>query len=78
MPASAHVTIDTLGPVEQGSFAKLGFSVPNERDDAGTVTIRAQMPQDHPIAFVSVQPKSVGKSRRRGARWTSRSRPRAG
>ena len=30
-PASAHVTIDTLGPVSQGSFAKIGFSVPNER-----------------------------------------------
>jgi uncharacterized protein len=58
MPASAHVTIDTFGPVEQGSFAKLGFSVPNERDDAGTVMIRVQMPQDHPIAFVSVQPKA--------------------
>jgi uncharacterized protein YcnI len=58
MPASAHVTIDTFGPVEQGSFAKLGFSVPNERDDAGTVAIRVQLPQDHPIAFVSVQPKA--------------------
>jgi uncharacterized protein YcnI len=57
IPASAHVTIDTFGPVEQGSFAKLGFSVPNERDDAGTVMLRVQMPQDHPIAFVSVQPK---------------------
>ena len=57
MSASAHVTIDTFGPVEQGSFSKLGFSVPNERDDAGTVTISVQMPQDRPIAFVSVQPK---------------------
>jgi uncharacterized protein YcnI len=57
MPASAHVTIDTFGPVEQGSFAKLGFSVPNERDDAGTVSLSVQMPQDYPIAFVSVQPK---------------------
>jgi uncharacterized protein YcnI len=33
--ASAHVTINTLGPVTNGSFAKLGFSVPNERDDEG-------------------------------------------
>ena len=55
--ASAHVTIDTLGTVEQGSFAKLGFSVPNERDDAGTVSIKVQMPRDHPLVFVSVQPK---------------------
>ena len=54
--ASAHVTINTLGPVTQGSFAKVGFSVPNERDDAGTVELRVQLPQDHPLAFVSVQP----------------------
>jgi len=56
--ATAHVTIDTLGPVEQGSFAKLGFSVPNERGDAGTVQIAVKMPQDHPLTFVSVQPKA--------------------
>ena len=54
--ASAHVTIDTLGPVTQGSFAKIGFSVPNERDDAGTVELSVQLPQEHPLAFVSVQP----------------------
>ena len=54
--ASAHVTIDTLGPVAQGSFAKLGFSVPNERDDAGTVELSVQLPADHPLAYVSVQP----------------------
>ena len=53
---SAHVTIDTLGPVTQGSFAKIGFSVPNERDDAGTVELSVQFPEDHPVAFVSVQP----------------------
>jgi uncharacterized protein YcnI len=57
VPASAHVTIDTLGVVEQGEFGKLGFSVPNERDDAGTVGLRVQMPQDEPIAYVSVQAK---------------------
>ena len=55
-PASAHVTINTLGPVTQGSFAKVGFSVPNERDDAGTVEVSVQLPEDHPLAFVSVQP----------------------
>ena len=54
--ASAHVTINTLGPVAQGSFAKLGFSVPNERDDAGTVKLSVQLPADHPLAYVSVQP----------------------
>ncbi len=54
--ASAHVTITTYGTVAQGSFAKIGFSVPNERDDAGTVELSVQMPQDHPLAHVSVQP----------------------
>jgi periplasmic copper chaperone A len=54
--ASAHVTIDTLGPVTQASFAKIGFSVPNERDAAGTVKLSVQLPQDQPLAFVSVQP----------------------
>ena len=53
--ASAHVTINTLGVVTQGSFSKFGFSVPNERDDAGTVKLKVQFPQDHPLAFVSVQ-----------------------
>jgi len=54
--ASAHISITTYGPVVQGSFTKLGFSVPNERDDAGTVQLRVQLPQDHPLAFVSVEP----------------------
>ena len=56
--ASAHVTITTYGPVTQGSFTKLGFSVPNERDDAGTVKLSVQLPEDHPLPFVSVQPLS--------------------
>ena len=54
--ASAHVTINTLGVVTQGSFAKIGFSVPNERGDAGTVKLKVQFPQDHALAYVSVQP----------------------
>lgn len=54
--ASAHVTITTYGTVAQGSFAKIGFSVPNERDDTGTVKLSVQLPTDHPLAFVSVQP----------------------
>jgi uncharacterized protein YcnI len=56
--AQAHVTIDTLGTAEQGGFAKFAFSVPNERDDASTVKLEVQLPQDHPLAFVSVQPKA--------------------
>lgn len=54
--ASAHVTITTYGTVAQGSYAKIGFSVPNERGDAGTVKLKVQLPQDHPLASVSVQP----------------------
>lgn len=54
--ASAHVTIDTLGVVTQGSYGKFALSVPNERDDAGTVKLKVQFPKDHPLASVSVQP----------------------
>jgi uncharacterized protein YcnI len=56
-PVSAHVSIVSNGEVQQGGFGTLGFNVPNERDDAGTVTVEVQMPADHPIPFVSVQPK---------------------
>jgi uncharacterized protein YcnI len=56
-PASAHVSIVTYGEVEQGGFGTIGFNVPNERDDAGTVALEVQMPADQPIPFVSVQPK---------------------
>lgn len=54
----AHVSINTLGEVEQGSFSKIGFSVPNERDDSGTVSVKVQMPPDSPMPFISVQPKA--------------------
>jgi uncharacterized protein YcnI len=53
--ASAHVTIPDPGV--QGGFSIVTFSVPNERDDAGTVTLEVQLPQDNPLGFVSVQPK---------------------
>src|SRR5262245_8687048 len=55
--ASAHVTIDPLGSATQGDFAKIVFSVPNERDDASTVKLSVQMPQDTPLLFVSTAPK---------------------
>jgi len=55
--ASAHVTIITYGDVEGGGFATIGFNVPNERDDAATVEVAVQMPPDHPLTSVSVQPK---------------------
>lgn len=55
VPASAHVTIP--GTAEQGGFGIVTFSVPNERDDSGTVSLEVQLPQDVPLAFVSLQPK---------------------
>ena len=57
-PASAHISIVSYGDVQQGGFGTIGFNVPNERDDAGTVGLEVQMPADHPIPFVSVQPKT--------------------
>ena len=53
--ASAHVTIPDPG--EKGGFSIVTFSVPNERPDAGTTTVEVQLPPDHPLPFVSVQPK---------------------
>ena len=55
--ASAHVTIITYGAVEAGGFATIGFNVPNERDDSGTVALAVQMPPDHPFTSVRTQPK---------------------
>ena len=55
LPADAHVSI--LDPGEKGGFSIVTFSVPTERDDAGTVKVEVQLPQDHPLPFVSIQPK---------------------
>jgi uncharacterized protein YcnI len=54
--AAAHVTV-TPGEATRGGFATLGFQVPNERDDAGTVRLEVAFPEDHPLAFVSVRPQ---------------------
>jgi uncharacterized protein YcnI len=53
--ASAHVTANPR-TAEQGSFTKVSFRVPNERDDAGTTKLVIEMPSEHPIAHVSVRP----------------------
>ena len=55
MPADAHIRIREPG--EKGGFSIVTFSVPTERDDAGTVKVEVQLPEDHPLPFVSVQPK---------------------
>jgi uncharacterized protein YcnI len=54
--ANAHVSVQPP-EVEQGSFAKLTFRVPNERPDSATIGLRVQLPPDHPFTSVSVKPK---------------------
>lgn len=53
--ASAHVTVNP-DAAEQGSWAKVSFRVPNERDDAGTTKLRVELPAEHPLRSVSVRP----------------------
>jgi uncharacterized protein YcnI len=53
--ASAHVTANPRS-AEQGSYTKVSFRVPNERDNASTTEVRVDLPTDHPIAHVSVRP----------------------
>jgi periplasmic copper chaperone A len=54
-PASAHVNIE--GEVHAGGNGTVVFRVPNERDDASTMKLQVQMPEDIPLGSVSVQPK---------------------
>lgn len=54
-PALAHVTVNPR-EAQQGGFAALVFRVPNERDNAGTVSLAVRFPTDYPIPFVSVKP----------------------
>jgi uncharacterized protein YcnI len=54
--AEAHVTVNP-GEAPKGGFAKLAFRVPNERPDSGTTTLEVNLPEDQPIANVSVRPK---------------------
>lgn len=53
--ASAHVTANPKS-AEQGSYAKVSFRVPNERDNAATTKVVVHLPADHPLASVSVRP----------------------
>jgi uncharacterized protein YcnI len=54
-PAYAHVSVNP-GEAPKGSFAKLTFRVPNERDAASTTKVELAFPSDHPIENVSVKP----------------------
>lgn len=54
-PAFAHVTVNP-GTAEQGGWTKVSFRVPNEQANASTTKLLVNLPQDHPLAFVSVKP----------------------
>ncbi|MEU8799186.1 YcnI family protein [Spirillospora sp. NPDC048819] len=53
--ASAHVTANPK-TAEQGSYAKVAFRVPNERDNASTTKVVVHLPVEHPLSSVSVRP----------------------
>ncbi|MCD0482305.1 YcnI family protein [Streptacidiphilus sp. ASG 303] len=53
--ASAHVSVNPDEAV-QGSYTKVAFRVPNERDDSSTTRVEVDLPKDHPVASVSVRP----------------------
>lgn len=54
-PASAHVTVSAQSAV-QGGYTKVTFRVPNEEDAANTVKLEVVLPENQPIASVSVKP----------------------
>ncbi|WP_405583981.1 YcnI family protein [Streptomyces sp. NBC_01190] len=54
-PAFAHVTV-TPNTAPKGGYSTVSFKVPNEEDSAATVKLEVNLPVDHPIASVSIQP----------------------
>lgn len=54
-PAWAHVEIDP-GTATQGGYTAVSFRVPNETDATSTTQVQVFLPQDHPLASVSVKP----------------------
>jgi len=54
-PGWAHVTVDP-GTATQGGYTALSFRVPTESDSASTTKVQVYLPEDHPIASVSVKP----------------------
>lgn len=55
VPAFAHVTVQPA-TAAKGGYTTVAFKVPNEQDSASTVKIEVNLPTDHPIASVSLQP----------------------
>jgi uncharacterized protein YcnI len=54
-PGWAHVTVNP-GSASQGGYTALSLRVPNETDAASTTKVQVFLPQDHPLASVSVKP----------------------
>lgn len=54
-PAHAHVTANPE-TAEQGGYAKIAFRVPNERDNASTVSVKVNLPEQYPLSSVRVKP----------------------
>ncbi|HEY3478500.1 MAG TPA: YcnI family protein [Streptomyces sp.] len=55
VPAFAHVTVQPA-TAAKGSYSTVAFKVPNEQDSASTIKVEVNLPADHPIASVSLQP----------------------
>ena len=54
-PGWAHVTVNP-GTATQGGYTALSLRVPTESDSASTTKVAVFLPQDHPLASVSVKP----------------------
>lgn len=54
-PAAAHVGVEPA-TAPPGGETSLAFQVPDERPDVSTVKVEVVMPEDHPLASVSVRP----------------------
>lgn len=55
-PAAAHVTVNPR-EAEQGSYAKLTFRMPTERDIASSVQLEVIFPERQPLSSISVKPQ---------------------
>jgi uncharacterized protein YcnI len=56
VPAAAHVTIDP-SQAPGGGYTTVNVKVPNERDDASTVSVELHLDLEHPLS--SVRPQAV-------------------
>ena len=54
-PGWAHVTVNPR-EATRGGFTALSFRVPTESDSTSTTKVQVFLPQDHPLASVSVRP----------------------